>query len=223
MSDLNLPRFPALKAEAPGTSPPDRFAFKLLRELTRGRETSNVFFSPFSLTLCLLMVWEGASEDTREAMSHVLEIAGEELEPAQRPLRIMKVRQLLSSALAMHGAGLELAIANSLWCSDQLTVQPAFLAEVKKNYAAEAFSIPMANPRSVVQINSYVAQKTADKIPNILDSLDPLLLLLVVNAVYFKGLWQEPFEKRLTRMDRFQAAGKGTIQVPLMRRHDEFR
>ena len=83
MSDLNLPRFPALKAEECSTSPPDRFAFKLFRELTRGRETSNVFFSPFSVMLCLLMVWEGASEDTREAMSRVLEIAGEELEPAQ--------------------------------------------------------------------------------------------------------------------------------------------
>lgn len=223
MSDLKLPRFPALKAEEPSTSPADRFAFKLFGELTRGRETSNVFFSPFSVMLCLLMVWEGASEDTREAMSRVLEIAGEELEPAQRPLRIMKVRQLLSSALAMHGAGLELAVANSLWCSDQLTVQSAFSAEVKKNYAAEVFSIPMANPRSVVQINTYVSQKTAGKIPKILNSLDPLLLLLVVNAVYFRGLWQEPFEKRLTRMEVFHAAGKGTIQVPLMHRHDEFR
>lgn len=52
MSDLKLPRFPGLKAEEPSTSPADRFAFKLFRELTRGRETSNVFFSPFSVMLC---------------------------------------------------------------------------------------------------------------------------------------------------------------------------
>ena len=39
---------------------PDRFAFKLFRELVRANDTSNVFFSPFSVLLCLMMVWEDA-------------------------------------------------------------------------------------------------------------------------------------------------------------------
>lgn len=204
------------------TSPSDRFAFKLFRELTRGQETSNVFFSPFSVMLCLLMVWEGASGETREAMSRVLEVAGEDLEAAQRPLRILKVRQLLSSALAISDPGLELAIANSLWCDNQLRVQSAFLSEVQKKYAAEIFSVSMAKSESVARINSWVAEKTRGKIRQILDSLDSLAPLVAVNAIYFKGLWQEPFEKRLTRMEPFLAAGKQTVQVPLMHQDDEY-
>lgn len=172
--------------------------------------------------LCLLMVWEGASGETREAISRVLEIAGEELKAEQRPLRILKVQQLLSLALPVRGPGLEVAIANSLWCSDQLKVQAAYLAEVNKNYAAEVFSIPMAEPQSLEQINSYVAQKTVGKIPQILHSVDPLLVLLVVNAIYFKALGHQPFERRLTRMERFTAAGKDTIEVPLMHQHNEY-
>lgn len=216
-------RFPGAQRGEDGTSPADRFGFKLFRELTRGQETSNVFFSPFSVLLCLLMAWEGASGETREAMSRVLEIAGESLDAAERPLRVLKVQQLLSSALAIPGPGLQLAIANSLWCSDQLSVQSTFLADVKKKYAAEVFSIPTANPQSVERINAYVAEKTAGKIFRILDSLDPLSVLLLVNAIYFKGLWEEPFERRITRMERFTAAGKHPIRLPVMHQHSEYR
>jgi serine protease inhibitor len=222
MTDSTQGRLRSPEAGESSTSLADRFAFKLFRELTRSQEISNVFFSPFSVMLCLLMVWEGASGETREAMSRVLEITGEELEAEQRPLLILKVQQLLSLALAIRGPGLEVAIANSLWCSDQLKVQAAYMAEVNKNYAAEVFSIPMAEPQSLEQINAYVAQKTLGKIPQILHSVDPLLLLLVVNAIYFKALWHEPFERRLTRMERFTAAGKDTIEVPLMHQHSEY-
>jgi len=210
------------KVGADNTSPADRFAFKLFRELTRGRETSNVFFSPFSVMLCLLMVWEGASGETREAMTRVLEIAGEDLDPSQRPLRIAKVLQLLKSALAIRIPGLELAVANSLWYSDQLRVESAYLSQVKKNYAAEVFPIPMAEPQSVARINGWVAEKTDGKIPQVLDSLDSLALLAAVNAIYFKGAWQEQFQKYFTRMESFLAAGKQTIQVPLMHQDDEY-
>ena len=47
---------------------PDRFAFKLFRELVRSNNGSNVFFSPFSVLFCLMMVWEGASGETREVV-----------------------------------------------------------------------------------------------------------------------------------------------------------
>ena len=210
------------KVSEGSASPSDRFAFKLFRELIRGRETSNVFFSPFSVQLCLLMVWEGASEQTREAMGRVLELSGERLEPAQRPARILEVRQLLSSALAIRDPGIELAIANSLWCDSQRRVQSAYVLEVKKHYAAEVFSIAMAGQESLARINSWVAEKTRGKISEILDSLDPFTLLVAVNAIYFKGLWREPFEKRLTRMEPFLAAGKQSIQVPLMHQDDEY-
>jgi serine protease inhibitor len=83
---------------------PDRFAFKLFRELVRANDTSNVFFSPFSVLLCLMMVWEGATGETREAMAKVLEIV-EDPEGCQR---------FLKAALAISNPGLELTIANSL-------------------------------------------------------------------------------------------------------------
>jgi len=93
---------------------------------------------------------------------------------------------------------------------------------MKKNFAAEVFSIVMARPESVSRINAWVAEKTSGKIPQILDSLDPLALLAAVNAIYFKGVWREQFQKHFTRMESFLTAGKQTNQVPLMHQDDEY-
>jgi len=168
------------------------------------------------------MLWEGASGETRDAMSRVLEIAAEDLEPSQRHLRILKLRQLLSSTLAIRDPGIELAIGNSLWCDSQLPVQSAFISEVKKHYAADVFSIPFSQRQSLAQINSWIAEKTRGKITQILDSLDSQAMLVALNAIYFRGLWYEPFEKRLTSFKPFLAFGRQTVEVPLMHQSGEY-
>ena len=187
---------------------PDRFAFKLFRELVRANDTSNVFCSPFSVMLCLMMVWEGATGETREAMAKVLEIV-EDPEGCQR---------FLKAALAISSPGLELAIANSLWCDEQARMLAAFLTLAREKYAAEVVSLPFQSPETVPRINAWVADKTRGKIDEIIDFLTPLQLLVAINAIYFKGLWKAPFEKSLTREERFFTPGNHSIKVPLMRR-----
>jgi serine protease inhibitor len=187
---------------------PDRFAFKLFRELVRANNTSNVFCSPFSVMLCLMMVWEGATGETRQTMATVLEIV-EDPEGCQR---------FLKTALAISGPGLELAIANSLWCDEQVRMFPEFLTIAREKYAAEVVSLPFQSPEAVRRINAWVAEKTRGKIGSIVDAVTPSALLIALNAIYFKGLWKAPFEKSLTREESFFSPGNHSIKVPLMRR-----
>ena len=187
---------------------PDRFAFKLFRQLVGANDTSNVFCSPFSVMSCLMMGWEGATGETREEMAKVLEIV-EDPESCQR---------FLKAALGISGPGLELAIANSLWCDEQVRMLPNFQTLAQDKYAAEVVSLPFSSPDSVRRINAWVADKTQGKIGSIIDTLNPLALLVALNAIYFKGLWETPFEKTLTREEPFFIPGNHTIKVPLMRR-----
>ena len=191
---------------------PDRFAFKLFRELVSASVTSNIFYSPFSVLLCLMMVWEGARAETCEAMARVLEI----IEDPESCLRFLK------STLTASGSGVELTIANSLWCDEQVRIVPAFLAIAREKYAAEIVSLPFRSRDAVPRINAWVAEKTRGKIGSIVDKLDPLELLLALNAIYFKGMWEEPFEKSRTHEEPFFASGKRAVKVPLMRRFDEY-
>jgi serpin B len=187
---------------------PDRFAFKLFRELVRANGNSNVFCSPFSVMLCLMMVWEGATGETRDVMAKVLEIV-EDPEGCQR---------FLNAALAISSPGIELAIANSLWCDEQARMLPNFLTMAREKYAAEVASLPFQSPDAVPRINAWVADKTQGKIDSIIDALNPLDLLVALNAIYFKGLWQAPFKKALTREAGFSTPGNHPIKVPLMQR-----
>ena len=191
---------------------PDRFAFQLFRELARANDTSNVFCSPFSVMLCLMMVWEGASGETRKTMAKVLEIV-EAPESCQ---------QFLKAALAISSPGLELVIANSLWCDEQARMLPAFLTLAREKYAAEVVSLPFQSPEAVPRINAWIADKTRGKIGGVVDSLDPLQLLVALNAIYFKGLWEAPFEKSFTREERFFTPGNHSITVPLMLRSGHY-
>ena len=191
---------------------PDRFAFKLFRELARANDTSNVFCSPFSVMLCLMMIWEGATGETRKTMAKVLEIV-EDPESCQR---------FLKAALAISRPGLEFAIANSMWCDEQARTLPAFLNLAREKYAAEVVSLPFQSPEAVPRMNAWVADKTRGKIGGIIDSLDPLQLLVALNAIYFKGLWEAPFEKSFTREERFFTPGNHSIKVPLMRRSGHY-
>jgi serine protease inhibitor len=193
--------------------PPDRFAFKLFRELVRANDSSNVFCSPFSVMLCLMMIWEGATGETREAMAKVLEIA-EDPGACQR---------FLNEALAISSPGLELAIANSLWSDEQVRMLPAFLTMAREKYAPEVVSLPFQSPATVPRINAWVVDKTRGKIGTIIDSLGPSELLVALNAIYFKGLWRAPFEKSLTREERFFTPGDHAVKVPLMLRFGYFR
>src|SRR6185437_2840559 len=192
---------------------PDRFAFKLFRELVRANDTSNVFCSPFSVMSCLMMAWEGATGGTRAAMAKALEIA-EDPERCQR---------FLKAAFAISSPGVELALANSLWCDEQARMLPSFLTLARDKYSAEIVSLPFRSPDAVLRINAWVAHKTRGKIGSIIDRLDPSALLVALNAIYFKGQWEAPFEKSLTREERFFGPGNQSIKVPLMRRSGYYR
>ena len=73
------------------------------------------------------------------------------------------------------------------------------------------------------KINSWVERKTENKIKNILsNSLDPLTRLILVNAIYFKGDWANPFEISDTTEMPFFLSGNKSIDVSMMNQTNEF-
>ncbi|KAM0900893.1 hypothetical protein ACQ4PT_020356 [Festuca glaucescens] len=69
------------------------------------------------------------------------------------------------------------------------------------------------------EINSWVAKSTNKLIPSIIgqDALSPLTDLVLANAIYFKGRWEEPFDKKNTKEDKFHRLDGTDVDVPFMR------
>jgi serpin B len=123
--------------------------------------------------------------------------------------------------LRYHAYGLELWLANSVWVTDTHRLLPEYEQAVRQQLAAEAISLPFSEARSVARINQWVAEKTNGKITDIINSLTDEQRLMLINCVYFKGLWYQPFDSKRTR-DKIFHARSGDLRRPFMHMRNSF-
>jgi len=159
----------------------------------REKSTSgNLFFSPYSISSALAVTYSGARGQTETQMARVLhfDLAQKEIPPAFAGLS----RQL--DAVTRTDA-LKLDIANSLWCEKDFHFTESFLALTRDSFRAEARLVDFAQNAEAArgEINSWVEQKTQDKIRDLIQpgQLSPATRLVLCNAIYFKSQWADRF------------------------------
>ena len=190
------------------TSPSTRFAFKLFRELM-ARDNENLLFSPSSVMLCGLMIYEAAAGKTRQAMAKALEIAN--LDPVDTQLTICA----LKGAFGWH-KHVEVIGANSLWCNHTVQAQPEYVARLREMYDAEIATLDFGTADAIPRINAWIREKTKGKISDLVDELSAKAAVIALNAIYFKGLWAVPFERMLTREGPFTTATGQVKYIQMM-------
>jgi serpin B len=158
--------------------------------------SSNACWSPFSVASALALAQEAARGETRAELDRLL--AG--FNP--------------SDALDVP----ELAVANTLWADDELTLNPDF--SLTKSVRRTAFSDPTTVRKLV---NTDVAETTRGLIPELLTSPPPPdAAAIIVNALYLKVGWLNPFSAWETAPQPFHAPG-GDVDVPTMKVTEKFR
>ena len=181
----------------------------------------NLFFSPFSIRTALCMAQAGARGETAAQMREALCISS-----SDETLHVA-FAETVRRLNAAGGGEFEMAVANSLWGQDGSPLQPEFLDLIARHYggamnlvdfrgAAEAHA-----RRSTSGSKTRTKQKIRELIPA--GGLDADTRLVLVNAVYFKGMWVLQFRKAATRDEPFHLEGGGTVQAPLMHQHEEVR
>ena len=172
---------------------------------------TNVFLSPESLRIALMMTYNGAEGETRDAMAKLLGVEGMTLTKANQ------ASAALMEILTDIGRGALVEIANSLWYRKDLTFKDEFIQRNKEYYDAQVEKI--STPEA---INRWVGEKTHGKIDEIVDRIDPLTVLFLINAIYFKGEWSAKFDKERTEEKPFTLQDGSTRQAPLMRQSREY-
>jgi serpin B len=112
----------------------------------------------------------------------------------------------------------QLLVANALMLAKYgYLVSADYRALVQERYKAEVFS-----EAKLEDVNAWVKRKTNGKITHILDRLDPLTVMVLLNAVYFKAAWASPFAKAETREDVFHLSPAAKIKTPVMHQVNHF-
>lgn len=193
----------------------NEFGFNLYKNLAQSNE--NMMISPVSISLAMDMAYNGATGETREAMAKALNIQGIEIENLNN--NNLGLLYLLTTA----DPKLTLNIANSIWMVDDYKFSETFVKTVKDDYQADARKLDFSDPKSADVINKWVKDETQGNIDQIVTPpIDPETIMLLINAVYFKGAWTSPFETALTTDQSFKLADGQTVTVPTMYQSGSF-
>jgi serpin B len=190
----------------------------------RGKE-GNVFFSPYSISAALAMTFAGARGETADQMAKVLRFREDW---RSDPGAVHDLYALLARSLDGQGKPYELAVANRLWGQKGFGFLPEFLGLLQRKYGAGLEEVDfVTNTEGARQtINNWVESKTAQKVKDLLSPgvLDPRTTVLVLtNAIYFKGAWLYPFDKQRTADGDFFVSADRKVAVPMMRQTRRFR
>lgn len=188
------------------------FSFKLWKKLAEENVDENIFFSPFSVSTSLAMVHLGARGITEKQIGDVLGIS--DMPDAYKQLAD------LSTTVKTKSEGCSMISASRLFAGKDYSFLDDFLWNTKSYFGSEAENMDFrANLEGTRQsINSWVASQTKDKIKDFLSegSINIDTVMVLINAIYFKGDWLIAFDPKHTFNDTFYVNQDEKISVEMM-------
>ena len=195
------------------------FALDLYNQLKM--TDGNLFFSPFSIFTALAMTWAGARENTAVQMAETLHFT-------EKPAQFHRaIGDLISQLNAVQKeTDVELSIANAIWAQKGYQFLDEFFRMVQQSYQADLKQVDFSSADESARqaINAWVGQQTNEKIKDLLPPkvLNALTRLVLVNAIYFKGFWDNQFKSRDTREMEFWLLTEVAVKVPMMHQEHQF-
>lgn len=195
----------------------NRFGFDLFQEVEGlTKQNENVFISPMSVHMALAMAWNGAAGNTRTQMAEAMYF------PQLSDPKINEAyKRLLDDLLAVDDK-VTIEIANSIWYRNTFNVKKNFLALNRDYFNARVSSLDFNDPASKEIINNWVAEKTRDKISQIVDEIEGDHVMFLINAIYFKGMWETEFKVENTHNRPFILADGSKKEVMTMEMNANF-
>jgi serpin B len=197
----------------------NRFAGAAYRQLAQNNQ--NLILSPFSISTALSMLLNGARGQTATGIAATLDQA--QSSPGYQAAVAALAADLTKQA---NLGGNQLAIANGLWVQQGFPLESEFEQTIRTLYQAPITPLDFhTNAEQARQtINSWTAQHTNDKIPELFarGAIDAATRLVLTSAIYFFGKWRTPFDPQNTRAEPFQLGSGRTVDAKFMHQKADF-
>ncbi len=189
----------------------NEFAINAFLELEKTNQDKNVFFSPYSISSAFALVYEGAKGDTASEIADALHF------PEKAVLRpnFAWIYNALNNASEEY----TLRTGNALWVQKEFPLVKDYVENVEKYYGGKAANLDFKNQpdKSRETINNFISEQTNGKIKNLVPpfAITPDTVLIITNAIYFKGTWIWQFDKAKTSDMEFHTPD-GPVTVSMM-------
>ncbi|XP_029547128.1 alpha-2-antiplasmin isoform X1 [Salmo trutta] len=178
----------------------ERLGRQLLDSLQAGLEQPNVIISPLSVALALAQLSLGAHNETQKLLLSSLHA------------HTVPCYHHILGSLLQHLTNTSLQVATRIYLRPEFEVYQSFIAESLRRYRSEP--APLI---SVEEVNQWVEEATKGHMTNFLPSIPHDMVLMLINAVHFKGEWEARFDPQLTQKGEFYLDNKNFVHVDMMR------
>jgi serpin B len=211
-----IPLVRSVAAQTPpasGSDDPLDFALTLYRRTAAINPGANALVSPFSAREAVGLAYIGARGATADGLAEALRAGGRgEFAESARKTR---------AALRGADPAVTVEIANSLWLRSDWRFLDSYEERARRGFDAEVFRRDFS-PQTSAEADAWVSQKTEGRITRIVDRLDPAADVgVLLNAVYFKGVWRQAFDRSRTKARNFHLASGAVVQRPRMQFGDD--
>ncbi len=180
----------------------------------------NHFLSPASVSVAMGLAYRGARGTTAEELDRTMHFG-------RPPRDYLRANGYVLDTMDLSGPGRELRTANALWLQEGMPLDPGFAADIASHARAGMQRVNFRKDPDAarVLVNQWVAGRTRDRITGLLEPADvtKYTRAILVNAIYWKGAWNRPFDKAATRPEPFTLLGGEKREVPLMNQRAHFQ
>ena len=188
------------------------FGMQLYQQLVQSKEKQqkNIMISPISISMALAMTYIGSNGESQTSMAKTMGWRDMSLDEVNRG------NKSLVSLLNQPSSGVQMSIANSLWLRHGTSLHRDFTRAIQEYYYAKVTELDFNDPEAPNTINDWINKNTNGKIPKLIESIDPMEVLILMNAVYFNGGWKKEFQQSATKEESFKLPDGSTKQVQMM-------
>jgi len=198
------------------------------------KDSSNLFISPFSLHMAFAIANEGARNTTREEINNFLHIDKEakqveyaSLINATINLKDRRQRDCINWSFDSSNIKTEdsnqLHLANSVWINQIKEITESYRQSLSQHFKSEVFSFSENNLEVSNQIlDEWMAEKTQNKITDA-GQLEARTIMMIVNAIYFNGIWENSFDPNLTKKRKFHMLSNKSVSMDFMKTQANYK
>ncbi|WP_302555617.1 serpin family protein [Leyella stercorea] len=172
--------------------------------------------SPLSVSYLMGMLANGADGDTQKEILASLGVSDVTLQTLNESYRA------LLNCTVTADKQTTINIANYIAADKHFSLKSDFRNTVGKMYDAGVESLDFSSSKAVDKINQWCSKQTNGMIPKIVDQLSASDVAVLMNAIYFEGTWETPFEKELTKEENFRSYTRDIKRVQMMHQEDNF-
>ena len=160
------------------------FSWNTFSEIFSKKKDANLLVSPLSLNQNIMMLSNGLKGETREEILKAFGISDFSLEEINS--YILQLNEGLNGA----DSRTKYRTNNAIWHDNSMSVQQEFKENISGVYDTEIFPALM-NTQTLDSINAWASEKTFGRIKNMVENWGPNTVAIMMNTVYFRGLWTE--------------------------------